>query len=232
MRLLAVNNKSNKTNSEKRILHFSCTRLQKQHSSLMYWLKICEAWVRSQLCWAWNCLKLNVTSSNVLRIIMHWLSARRDVRLTKGKLIPKKHSLYRTLKHSIRQHKRVNRTWHKVTPCYPLLPFVLPLVTLVTPCYPLLPLLPLLPLVTLVTLVTPCYTCYPLLPFLPLITLVTPCYPLLPLVTLVTLVTPCYPCYTLLPLLPLLPLVTPCYPLLPLLHLVTPCYPCYPLLPL
>ena len=50
MRLLVVNNKSNKTNSEKRILHFSYISLQKQHSSLMYWLKICEAWVRSQLC--------------------------------------------------------------------------------------------------------------------------------------------------------------------------------------
>ena len=34
MRLLAVNNKSNKTNSEKRILYFSHIRLQKQHSSL------------------------------------------------------------------------------------------------------------------------------------------------------------------------------------------------------
>ena len=108
MRLLAVNNKSNKTNSEKRILHLSYIRLQNQHSILMYWLKICKAWVRSQLRWAWNWLKLNVTSSNVLRIIMHWLSARRDVGLTQGRLIPKKHSLYRALKHSIRQHKLVN----------------------------------------------------------------------------------------------------------------------------
>ena len=32
-------------------------------------------------------------------------SARRDVRLTQGSLIPKEHSLYRALKHSIRQHK-------------------------------------------------------------------------------------------------------------------------------
>ena len=30
-------------------------------NSLMYWLKICKAWVRSQLRWAWNWLKLNVT---------------------------------------------------------------------------------------------------------------------------------------------------------------------------
>ena len=66
-------------------------------------LKICKA--RSQLRWAWNWLKLNVTSSNVLRIIIHWLSARRDVGLTQGSLIPKEHSLYRALKHSIRQHK-------------------------------------------------------------------------------------------------------------------------------
>ena len=36
MRLLVVNNKSNKTNSEKRILYYSYIRLQKQHSSLMY----------------------------------------------------------------------------------------------------------------------------------------------------------------------------------------------------
>ena len=206
MRLLAVNNKSNKTNSEKRILYFSYIRLQKQHSSLMYWLKICKAWVRSQLCWAWNWLKLNVTSWNVLRIIMHWLSARRDVRLTKGRLIPKKHSLYRALKHSIRQHKLVNRTWHKVTlvtPCYPLFP----LVTFVTPWYPLLPLLP---------LVTPCYHLLILLP------LVTFCYPLLPLLPHVTPYYPCYPCY------PLLPLVTLCYSLLPLLTLVTLCYPLLP----
>ena len=80
-------------------------RLQKQHSSLMYWLKICKAWVRSQLRWAWNWLKLKVTSSNVLRIIIHWLSARRNVGLTQGSLIPKEHSLFRALKHSIRQHK-------------------------------------------------------------------------------------------------------------------------------
>ena len=71
----------------------------------MYWLKMCKAWVRRQLRWAWNWLKLNVTSSNVLRIIIHWLSARRDVGLTQGSLIPKEHSLYRALKHSIRQHK-------------------------------------------------------------------------------------------------------------------------------
>ena len=58
----------------------------------MYWLKICKAWVRSQLRWAWNWLKLKVTSSNVLRIIIHWLSARRDVGLTQGSLIPKEHS--------------------------------------------------------------------------------------------------------------------------------------------
>ena len=68
-------------------------------------VKICKAWVRSQLRWAWNWLKLNVTSSNVLRIIIHWLSARRDVWLTQGSLIPEEHSLYRALKHSIRQHK-------------------------------------------------------------------------------------------------------------------------------
>ena len=82
---------------------FFLIRLQKQHSILMYWLKICKAWVRSQFCWAWNWLKLTVTSSNVLRIIIHWLSARRDVGLTQGSL--KEHSLYRALKHSIRQHK-------------------------------------------------------------------------------------------------------------------------------
>ena len=62
----------------------------------MYWLKICKAWVRSQLRWAWNWLKLNHYYS---------LSARRDVGLTQGSLIPKEHSLYRALKHSIRQHK-------------------------------------------------------------------------------------------------------------------------------
>ena len=48
-------------------------------------------------------MELAVTSSNVLRIIIHWLSARRDVGLTQGSL--KEHSLYRALKHSIRQHK-------------------------------------------------------------------------------------------------------------------------------
>ena len=82
-------------------IFLSHIRLQKQHSSLMYWLKICKAWVRSQLRWAWNWLKLKVTSSNVLRIIIHWLSARRDVGLTQGSLTPKEHSLYRALKHSI-----------------------------------------------------------------------------------------------------------------------------------
>ena len=86
-------------------IFLSHIRLQKQHSSLMYWSKICKAWVRSQLRWAWNWLNLNVTSSNVLRIIIRWLSARRDVGLTQASLIPKKHSLYRALKHSIRQHK-------------------------------------------------------------------------------------------------------------------------------
>ena len=102
-----IYNKSNKPNSsvKKEFSDFSYIRLQKQHSSLMYWLKICKAWVRSQLRWAWNWLKLKVTSSNVLRIIIHWLSARRDVGLTQGSLIPKEHSLYRALKHSIRQHK-------------------------------------------------------------------------------------------------------------------------------
>ena len=49
--------------------------------------------------------KLNATSSNVLRVIIHGLSARRDVGLTQGSLIPKEHSLYRAVKHSIRQHK-------------------------------------------------------------------------------------------------------------------------------
>ena len=86
-------------------IFLSHIRLQKQHSSLIYWLKICKAWVRSQLRWEWNWLKLKVTSSNVLRIIIHWLSARRDVGLTQGSLTPKEHSLYRALKHSIRQHK-------------------------------------------------------------------------------------------------------------------------------
>ena len=86
-------------------IFLSHIRLQKQHSSLMYWLKICKAWVRSQLRWAWNWLKLKVTSSNVLRIIIHWLSARRDVGLTQGSLTPKEQSLYRALKHSIHQRK-------------------------------------------------------------------------------------------------------------------------------
>ena len=36
MRLLAVSNKSNKTNSERRILNFFYIRLQKQHNSLMH----------------------------------------------------------------------------------------------------------------------------------------------------------------------------------------------------
>ena len=36
LNLTWVNNKSNKTNREKRILYFSYIRLQKQHSSLMY----------------------------------------------------------------------------------------------------------------------------------------------------------------------------------------------------
>ena len=86
-------------------IFLSHIRLQKQHSSLMYWLKICKAWVRSQLRWEWHWLKLKVTSSNVLRIIIHWLSARRDVGLIQGSLTPKEHSLYRALKHSICQHK-------------------------------------------------------------------------------------------------------------------------------
>ena len=44
-------------------------------------------------------------SSNILRIIIHWRSSHRDVRLTQGSLIPKEHSLYRAFKHSIHQHK-------------------------------------------------------------------------------------------------------------------------------
>ena len=79
-------------------IFLSCIRLQKQHSSRMYWLKMCTAWVRRQLRWAWNWLKLKVTSSNVLRIIIHWLSACRDVGLTQGSLTTKEHSLYRALK--------------------------------------------------------------------------------------------------------------------------------------
>ena len=75
----------------------------RKEECLLYLL--CKAWVRSQLRWAWNWLKLNVTSSNVLRIIIHWLSARRDAGLTQGSLTPKEHSLYRALKHSIHQHK-------------------------------------------------------------------------------------------------------------------------------
>ena len=73
----------------------------------MYWLKICKAWVRSQIRWAWNWLKLNITSSNVLRIIIiiHWLPARRDIGLTQGSLIPGEHSPYRALKHSTRQQE-------------------------------------------------------------------------------------------------------------------------------
>ena len=86
-------------------IFLSHIRLQKQYSSLMYWLKICKAQVRSQLRWAWNWLKLNVMSSNVLRKTIHWLSARRDVGLTQDSLVPKEHGLYRALKHSIRQHK-------------------------------------------------------------------------------------------------------------------------------
>ena len=116
IQILAVSNKSNKTNNEKKnslfflnlinqFIIFFNIRLQKQHDSRTYWLKICKAWVRRQLRWAWNWLKLNVTSSNVLRIIIHWLSARRDVGLTQGSLTPKEHSLYRALKHSIHQHK-------------------------------------------------------------------------------------------------------------------------------
>ena len=115
-------------------IFLSHIRLQKQHGSLMYWLKKCKAWVRSQLRWAWNWPKLSVTSSNVLRIIIHWLSARRDVGLTQGSLIAKKHSLYTELenrpssyltKHSIpAREKKLSSSkdlawnlytvWHKV----------------------------------------------------------------------------------------------------------------------
>ena len=37
-------------------------------------------------------MEFNVTSSNVLRITIHWLSVRRDVGLTQGSLITKEHS--------------------------------------------------------------------------------------------------------------------------------------------
>ena len=40
MMLLAVSNKSNKTNIEKKNSPFLYIRLQKQHNSLMYWLLI------------------------------------------------------------------------------------------------------------------------------------------------------------------------------------------------
>ena len=50
-------------------------------------------------------MELAVTSSNVLRIIIHWLSARSNVGLTQGSLIPKEDSLFRALNHSIRQNK-------------------------------------------------------------------------------------------------------------------------------
>ena len=84
--------------------NFSYMRLQKQHSSLMYWLKICKGWIRSQLRWAWNWLKLNVPSSNVLRIIILWMIWQ-GCRINTRNLIPEEHSLYRALKHSIRKHK-------------------------------------------------------------------------------------------------------------------------------
>ena len=90
-------------------IFLSHIRLQKQHSSLMNWLKICKTWVRSQLRWAWNWLKLKVTSSNVLRIIIHWLSVRRDVGLTQGSLTPKEHSLYRAL--NCTASANTNLTW-------------------------------------------------------------------------------------------------------------------------
>ena len=76
-------------------IFLSHIRLKKQHSNFMYLLKICKAWVRSQLRCSWNWLKLNVPSSNVLRIIIHWLSARRDVGLTQGSLIPEEHSQHK-----------------------------------------------------------------------------------------------------------------------------------------
>ena len=103
---LVVSNKFNNKKTVKKefsIFFFFTSCFKNSLNSLMYWLKICKAWVRSQLRWAWNWLKLNVTSSNVLRLIIHWLSARSDVGLTQGSLIPREHSLYRALKHSIRQ---------------------------------------------------------------------------------------------------------------------------------
>ena len=36
------------------------TGLQKEHNSLIYWLKMCTTWVRSQLPWAWNWLNVFV----------------------------------------------------------------------------------------------------------------------------------------------------------------------------
>ena len=50
-------------------------------------------------------MELAVTNSIVLRMIINCLSARRNDGLTQGSLIPKEHSFFRALKHSIRQHK-------------------------------------------------------------------------------------------------------------------------------
>ena len=107
MRLLAGNNKPNKTNSsvKKDFSSFLTSGFKNSIAVSCTDHKICKAWVRSQLRGAWNWLKHNVTRSNVMRIIIPWLSARREVGLTQGSLIPKEHSLYRALKHSIRQHK-------------------------------------------------------------------------------------------------------------------------------
>ena len=76
-------------------------------NSLMYWLKICKAWVRSQLRWAWNWLKLNVTYEFECFEDNHSLTISTQARINTKKfiVIPKEHSLYRALKHNILQHK-------------------------------------------------------------------------------------------------------------------------------
>ena len=51
-----------------------------------------------------QCYKFKCFEDNLL--FTDYEHAGQDVGLTQGSLIPKEHSLYRVLKHSVRQHKR------------------------------------------------------------------------------------------------------------------------------
>ena len=77
------------------------------YPNLHFTLSLQSAFYTQSAFYPWSAVCSLLSAVCVLHwpIIIHWLSARRNVGLTQGSLIPKEHILFRTLNHSIRQHK-------------------------------------------------------------------------------------------------------------------------------